>query len=97
MDSPEYQMSTFINDMYYEGDREKIWLSEVVPSEAGMNNPVYFFSQPVDWNPACIVQYGAIKGLNEALLIRLEDCEGNDMKSSEAFHDLLSDLIITRK
>src|SRR3989339_1095282 len=21
MDSPEYQMSTFINDMYYEGDR----------------------------------------------------------------------------
>lgn len=97
IDSPGYQMSTFINDMYYDGDREKIWSSEVAPSEAGMNNPVYFFSQPADWDPACIVRYGVVKGLNEALSVRLEDCDDNDMKSSEAFGDLLSDLVITRK
>ncbi|GEM_PF-4430233 len=97
IDSPGYQMSTFINDRYYDGDREKVWSSEVAPSEAGMNNPVYFFSQPTDWDPACIVRYGVVKGLNEALSVRLEDCDDNDMKSSEAFSDLLSDLVITRK
>jgi len=95
IDSPGYKMSKFINDTYYEGDN--VWPTiEPVPSEAGASNPVYYFNQPVEMNKDCIVQYAVVKGLNEALAIRLEDCAGNDMKSNEAFGDLISDLTIVR-
>ena len=97
IDSPGYQMSSFINDTYYGGDRGKILTEEAKSTDAGMNNTVYFFTQPADWDTGCIVRYGVVKGLNEALSVRMEDCDGNDMKSSEAFNDLLSDLVITRK
>jgi len=95
IDSPGYHMSSFINDTYYDGNR--VWpTTQPNPSEAGTSNPIYFFSQPVEMNKGCIIQYAVIKGLNEALAIRLEDCAGNDMKSSEAFGDLYDDLTIVR-
>ncbi|MFA5855569.1 MAG: hypothetical protein WC846_04855 [Candidatus Gracilibacteria bacterium] len=89
IDSPGYQMASFVNDNYYKGYSD--WpTSEPVPSDAGTLYPVYYF----DWtgDSSCMIKYGVVKGLNEALSVRLEDCDGNDMKSSEAFGDLLSDL-----
>lgn len=95
IDSPGYKMASFINDIYYAGD--KVWpATSPEPSETGTSNPVYYFSRSPQENSGCFVKYGVVKGLNEALAIRMEDCNGNDMLSSQAFGDLLNDLKIVR-
>ena len=39
-----------------------------------------------------MIRYGVVKGQNEAIFVRLEDCVGNDMRSGEAFEDILRDI-----
>jgi hypothetical protein len=97
IDSPGYNMADFINDTYYNGDN--VWPTvEPTPSSAGTTNPVYYFSRtPVENNSACFVQYAVVKDLNEALAVRMEDCDSNDLKAGQAFGDIYSDLEITRK
>jgi hypothetical protein len=89
IDSPGYSMNTFINDMYYGGDR--VWpIKQPTPTDAGTENLVYYFTPENDGS--CLINYAVMKGIDEALVIRLEDCDGNDMKSSEAFGDLIGDV-----
>lgn len=95
IDSPGFTMNGFIRNTYFSGstsDDLGSWLdSEPMPSSAGTNSEIYYFNPPFD---ECIVSYAVIKGLNEALGIRLEDCNDNDMKSSEAFSSLLNSIEI---
>lgn len=89
IDSPGYKMYQFVNANYYQDYAD--WpTSEPTPSTAGTSYPVYYFDWTAD--SSCMIKYGVVKGLNEALSVRLEDCDDNDMRSSQAFGDLLSDL-----
>jgi len=94
IDSPGYSMDMFINDIYYGGDR--VWpTKQPTPTNAGSESLIYYFTP--EYDGSCLVNYAVIKGLNEALTIRLEDCDDNDMRSGQAFGDLVSDakLIMT--
>lgn len=97
IDSPGYTMADFINDTYYNGDN--VWPTvEPTPSSTGTTYPVYYFSRtPAENNSACFVQYAVVKDLNEALAVRMEDCDSNDMKAGQAFGDIYNDLEIVRK
>jgi hypothetical protein len=91
IDSPGYTMNQLINDLYYRDSSDwPLSESEPRPISAGTDYPVYYFDEPLSFSDGCMVKYGVIKGLNEALSIRLEDCDGNDMTASEAFGGALS-------
>lgn len=96
IDVPGYTMDKFIKDNYFDGEGD--WPnSEPTPSSAGTASPIYYFTEPVELSGRCIVQYVVIKGRNEALALHMEDCAGNDMKSSEGFASLYSEAVITIK
>jgi hypothetical protein len=90
IDSPGFTTAMLVNNLYYEGYAD--WpKSEPTAMKAGANE-VYYYNWDAD--SSCIIRYAAVKGVDEGLVFRLEDCDSNDMKSGEAFGGLVESLVI---
>jgi hypothetical protein len=97
-DAPGVSTADFVNRMFYSGsgldwptDDDGI---DFEIGDGGHDNFTTYFDLPYDMSPGCIIRYAVSGTVNEGLVFRMEDCDGNDMKAGEAFGDLVTDVVI---